>query len=166
MTPPPPPEVARAFDALPGEIRPALDRLRALIFVVAEAEGAGPLKEALRWGAPAYLAPKGSTLRLGRANSGEAALFVNCRTSLIDEFRAFAPEDTSFEGTRAACFGQDETIDEAAVSLLIARALTWHRQDKRNTWRTSMIAGRMAASSTPPIRGVATGRHRPGRRSA
>lgn len=137
MTPPPPPEVARAFDALPGEIRPTLDRLRALIFAVAEAEGAGPVEEALRWGAPAYLAPKGSTLRLGRAKSGEAALFVNCRTTLIEEFRAFAPEGLSFEGTRALCFGQDKAIggaiDEAAVSLLIARALTWHRKGKRNT---------------------------------
>ncbi len=131
MTPAMPAEVARAFAALPGEIRSALDRLRALIFAVAEAEGAGPVEEALRWGAPAYLAPKGSTIRLGQAGTGEAALFVNCRTSLIEDFRPLAPAGSRFEGTRAVLFGPGQDIDEAALAILIARALTWHRRGHR-----------------------------------
>lgn len=48
MTPSPPPEVKHAWDALPSEIRPTLDRLRALIFEVADARAAGPVKETLR----------------------------------------------------------------------------------------------------------------------
>ncbi len=131
MTPPMPPEVARAFDALPGDVRPALVWLRALIFATAEAEGAGPVEEALRWGQPAYIAPKGSTIRLGQAKSGEAALFVNCRTSLIEDFRAVAPAGSRFEGTRAVLFGPGADIDEAALAILIARALTWHVKGKR-----------------------------------
>jgi hypothetical protein len=129
--PPMPPEVIRAFDVLPDDIRPALDRLRALIFATAAAEGAGPVEEALRWGQPAYIAPKGSTIRLGQAKSGEAALFVNCRTSLIEDFRTIAPAGSRFEGTRAVLFGPREEIDEAALAILVARALTWHVKGKR-----------------------------------
>ena len=129
MSPPPvPADVANAFETLPEEVRPVLDRLRALIFATADAEGAGPVEEALRWGEPAYLAPKGSTIRLGQAKTGEAALFVNCRTSLIEDFRAIAPPGTKFEGTRAVLFGQGDAIDEGALAILIARALTLHRR--------------------------------------
>ena len=126
-----PPEVTRAFEELPDDIRPALDRLRALIFATAETEAAGPVEEALRWGEPAYIAPKGSTIRLGQAKTGEAALFVNCRTSLIDDFRPIAPRGSRFEGTRAVLFDRAEDIDEAALALLISRALTWHRKGSR-----------------------------------
>mgnify|MGYP000592624135 CR=1 FL=1 len=43
---------------------------------------------ALRWGQPAYLAPKGSTLRVGIPKSGGAfALFAHCQTTLIADFR-------------------------------------------------------------------------------
>ncbi len=128
MTPVPPPEVAAAFAALPDEIRPTLDRLRALIFAVAEAQAATPLKETLRWGQPAYLAPKGSTLRLGLANTGEAALFVTCSTNLIDSYRHIAPEGTRFEGNRAVLVGRRDKVDEAALAPLIARALTYQRR--------------------------------------
>ncbi|HCQ66290.1 MAG TPA: hypothetical protein DIU07_14560 [Rhodobacteraceae bacterium] len=130
MTPPMPPEVARAFEELSGDVRPVLDTLRALIFATAEveAEGAGPVEEALRWGQPAYIAPKGSTIRLGQAKSGEAALFVNCRTSLIEDFRAIAPAGSRFEGTRAVLFGPGAEIEKAALAVLIARALTYHRR--------------------------------------
>lgn len=123
-----PREVAKAFGDLPDEIRPALDRLRALIFAVAEAEQVGPVEETLRWGEPAYIATKGSTIRLGRAKTGEAALFVNCRTSLIDDFRPIAPEGSRFDGTRAVLFGPGDRLDEAALAGLIARALGWHRR--------------------------------------
>lgn len=128
MTPSPPPEVARAFDALPGEIRPMLARLRALIFTVAEAEDAGPVTETLRWGEPAYLAPRGATIRLGQAKTGEAALYVTCSTTLIDDFRPVAPHGIRFEGTRAALLDGPD-FDETALSLLVGRALTYHRKE-------------------------------------
>ena len=131
VTPPMPPEVTRAFEELPDDIRPALERLRALIFATAEEAQAGPVAETLRWGHPAYIVPKGSTIRLGQAKSGEAALFVNCRTSLIEDYRAIAPSRSRFEGTRAVLFGPGEEIDEAALAILVARALTWHVKGQR-----------------------------------
>lgn len=129
--PPPHPEVARAYDALPDEIRPTLDRLRALVFEVAATEAAGPVEEVLRWGEPAYIAPRGATLRLGQARTGEAALFVTCTSSLIDDFRPVAPEGTRFDGTRAVLFEPGAEIDEPALALLLGRALTYHRKGSK-----------------------------------
>lgn len=130
-SPPMPAQVESAFGQLPADIRPTLARLRVLIFAVAEAEGAGPVEEALRWGEPAFIAPRGSTIRLGRAKTGAAALFVNCRTSLIEDFRPIAPEGSRFEGTRAVLFDPGQHIDEAALSILVARALSWHVKGHR-----------------------------------
>ena len=130
MTPPPPPDVAGAFAALPDEVRPVLDRLRALIFATAAETGAGRVEEAPRWGQPAYRAPKGATLRLGQAKTGEAALFVTCTTTLIEEFRPVAPRGLRFEGTRAVLFGRSDAVDAAALAPFLARALTYHRKER------------------------------------
>ncbi|HHC30025.1 MAG TPA: DUF1801 domain-containing protein [Rhodobacterales bacterium] len=124
-----PAPVAAAYAAFPDAAQVLLARLRALIFATADKIGAGPVEEALRWGEPAYLAPKGSTIRLGVARSGAAALFVNCRTTLIEDFKPVAPPGTRFEGTRAVLFAFDDPCDEAALALLIGRALTWHRKE-------------------------------------
>lgn len=129
LAPSMPSEVARAFDALPAALRPTLDRLRNLIFEVARAERAGPVEETLRWGQPAYVAPGGATLRLGRAKTGAPALFVTCSTTLIDDFRPVAPPGLRFDGTRAVLFEPGDGIDAAALSLFVARALTYHRRE-------------------------------------
>lgn len=121
-----PPPVEAAFARYPAEARARLDCIRSLILRVAEEAQAGPVEEALRWGEPAYLAPKGSTIRLGMAKTGEAALFVNCRTTLIEDFKPMAPEVMRLEGNRAVLL--DDMCDETALALLIRRALTWHRR--------------------------------------
>ncbi len=93
----------------------------------------GRLEEALRWGQPACLTVEtgaGSALRLGIPKSGGFALYVNCRTSLIADFRPMAPADMRFEGSRAVLFEEGATIDPAAISWLIARALTYHLRGK------------------------------------
>ena len=115
--------VAAAFAAFPDEVRARLLGLRARIVAVALAEGI-QLEEALRWGQPAYLAPKGSTLRLGAPKSGGFALYTHCQTSLMDDFRALCPT-LSYEGNRAVHFALEDE-PPAAIDLLIRAALTYH----------------------------------------
>ena len=83
-----------------------------------------PVREELRWGEPAYLAPKGSTLRIAAPKSGGFAIYAHCATSLISDFASVAPCRT--EKNRAVLF---DTIDEAKAApldLLITAALTYH----------------------------------------
>jgi hypothetical protein len=116
--------VRAAFEACPAPARAGLEQLRALILATA-AEAGIPVTEALRWGQPAYLAPKGSTIRLGIPKTATFALFVHCQSRLIDRFRAGPGAGHRFEGTRAVLFDHPAEID-AALALLIRDALTYH----------------------------------------
>ncbi|MGH1367962.1 MAG: DUF1801 domain-containing protein [Maritimibacter sp.] len=121
------PEVRAAYDAAPPNLQKGLMSLRALVLEVAEAtKGAHPLREDLRWGQPAFLAPKGSTLRVGLPKSGGFALYVNCQTTLMEEFRTYAGGAFRLEGNRAILFDSAEEIDREALAPLITRALTYH----------------------------------------
>lgn len=107
-----------------------LRALRRLILeVAAEMPEVGRVEEVLRWGQPAYVTSEtkvGSTLRLGVPKSGGFALYVICSTSLIADFKPFAPKGTRFEGARAVLFSDPSEIDEGAMRHLIARALRYH----------------------------------------
>lgn len=124
------PNVARAFDGFPDDIRPRLLEVRALIFdVAAQTDGVGALFETLKWGQPAYLTPQtksGTTLRLGQPKSGGFAIYVHCQTSLISEFQNLFPDDFRYEGNRALLFDPDQDLRRDQVSILIRRALTYH----------------------------------------
>jgi len=127
------PDVAAVFEAYPNDVKRRLLKLRTLIFEVAEAtEGVGPLREALKWGQPAYLTEKtksGSTIRLGKTKiEGEAAVYFICHTGLVNRFREVFPDALPYEGTRAIVFGPDVKVDEEALAQCLAMAMTFKRK--------------------------------------
>ncbi|WP_171132136.1 MULTISPECIES: DUF1801 domain-containing protein [unclassified Ruegeria] len=127
MTPFDDPKVANAFEALREDTRAGAMALRALVFeTAASLPTAQPLQEALRWGQPAYLAPKGSTIRLGSHKSASFALFVHCQSRLMGDFTTAFPGDDRIDGSRAVLFDDPAQIDPTRHGWLIARALTYH----------------------------------------
>ncbi len=132
-----PPAVDAAFAAFPAAERERLLALRSLIFeTAAAAPGVGLVTETLKWGEPAYLTEasrSGSTIRLGLAKGDppRCALYFNCKTRLVDEFRSAFPEALSFEGDRAVLLDPDRPIPTAAVAQCIAAALTYHRRRRK-----------------------------------
>ncbi|WP_170427578.1 DUF1801 domain-containing protein [Ruegeria arenilitoris] len=121
------PAVEAAFDALPEDTRAGALALRELVFDTAQAlPDAQPLTEALRWGQPAYLAPKGSTIRLGGHKQASFALFVHCQSRLMGDFTTAFPGQDRLEGNRAILFDDAGQIDDTRHGWLIARALTYH----------------------------------------
>ena len=118
-------DVAAVIEGYPEDVQAGIVALRACILAVADSHGI-ELKEALRWGQPAYLAAKGSTLRLGVPKTGGYALYAHCQTSLISDFKALHPE-LHFEGNRAVHFGAKET-PPVAIDMLIYAALTYHQR--------------------------------------
>lgn len=118
-------EVAQAFDAFPAGCRRGALRLRRLIFEVSE-EVEVPVTEALRWGQPAYLAPKGTTLRVGAPKLGSFALFAHCQSRVIPDFRTLFPTEFQYEGNRAVLFDRPEEIQPDRLACLIRHALTYH----------------------------------------
>ncbi len=121
------PAVAAAFEAFSPETRTGVLALREVIFDTAQATpSALPLQEALRWEQPAYLSPRGSTIRLGRHKSACFALFVHCQSRLLTDFRAAFPDEDRVDGNRAVLFDNPDQIDQTRHGWLIARALTYH----------------------------------------
>ncbi|MFA3919726.1 DUF1801 domain-containing protein [Ruegeria hyattellae] len=127
MTPFQTPEVEAAFAAFPPSARNGLLLLRDLIFYTASAlPTPAKLSEELKWGQPAYLARKGTTIRLGIPKQARFGLFVHCQTRLISEFSEMFPGADRIEGTRAVLFDDPGEVSRERHGWLIARALTYH----------------------------------------
>ena len=125
--PPIPQPVAHAFDNVPPAHRQTLLDTRDLIFDVTQSDQRiGALEETLRWGEPAYLTQtkkNGSTIRLGVEKiSGKAAVFFNCQTTLVEEFRAQFGSDLQYSKNRAVLIGDNHD----ALKICIGAALTYH----------------------------------------
>lgn len=131
----PEPAVRAVFDAYPPELRAALLNLRQLIFATAVEADVGPLVEALRWGQPAYLTAQprtGTTIRIDavKGSTDRYAMYVNCRTTLMESYRQLYPDLLVFEGQRALVLSTAAAGPEAALKHCIALALTYHRSSK------------------------------------
>jgi hypothetical protein len=130
------PEVAAVFDAYSAELRLALMQLRALVFeTAAEVPEAGPVEETLRWGQLSYLtlrSKSGTTIRFDADDSygGSFALYVNCQTSLVDEWRERYPEMT-YGGTRSVHFKLGNELPREQLRHMVAMALTYHSRKKQ-----------------------------------
>lgn len=126
------PAVAAAFDAFPPPERALLLTLRALIHrVAAEDPRIGPLTETLKWGQPAWLCPTGSTLRLGLPKAGGCAIYVHCRTTILEDVRPLLPQDLVFEGSRAIHLSPADPPAPEALRPLIHRALAYRLRRSR-----------------------------------
>jgi Domain of unknown function (DU1801) len=129
-------EVAEVFKNYPDAIRPRLMALRQLIFDTAVAtDGVGELEEALRWDEPAYLTSKsksGSTIRIAWKESepDQYAMYFNCQTNLVENFRVLFPTEFRFEGNRAIVFQADDNVALKALGECVAMALTYHLNRK------------------------------------
>lgn len=139
----PPPEVAIAYDAFPKDARARLMEVRDLVFeAAAEASGAGPIREALRWGEPAFLTGPGigSSIRLAwkpRTPSHVGAYFI-CNTNLVDRFRSMFGEELTFEGDRAILLPIDGDLPTPQLKRCFTEALTYHLAKKQR--RRSVVA--------------------------
>jgi hypothetical protein len=133
--PPIPPNIAAALDATAPAACERLAQLRALIFETAAATpGVGVLSETLKWGEPAYLteaSKSGSTIRLGVAKDGRCALYLNCKTTLVEEYRAAFSDVLGFEGNRAVLLDAQAALPRDALAQVIAMALTYHRRKRK-----------------------------------
>lgn len=128
--------VAEVIDRYPAATRKALARLRGLIYEVAsETDGVGRLEETLKWGQPSYLTPdsgSGTTVRIDavRNDPTKVAMFVNCQTNLVDNYRDLYPH-LSYDGNRAVRFSVDAPLPDAELRHVLALALTYHRRKQR-----------------------------------
>ncbi|MDP2697613.1 DUF1801 domain-containing protein [Thalassospira sp.] len=141
MTPPasPPPiqnpAITARYALYPTAAQERFHILRGWIYEVATGDPAiGPLAETVKWGEPSWrpISGGGTTLRLDwkDKNPNQIALYVNCQTSLIAEFRDMFDGQLQFEGNRAILLPLDQALPEDALKFCIAAILGYHRRKK------------------------------------
>ncbi len=137
--------VRKKFESYPSDIRPKLEFLRSLILEVAQnTDSVGEIEEMLKWGEPAYLTlpswletkaggrkkvkASGTTLRIDwkPKSPNQYAIYVNCKTNLIDSYNSLFPGVFVFEGSRALVFDLEQEIPEEELRICIQMALTYH----------------------------------------
>lgn len=124
------PDVARAFQSFPHDVRQKLLSLRELIFDVALHDPEiGKLEETLKWGEPSYLADGGSTVRLGwkKSRPDYYAMYFNCNSKLVDTFKEVYPDLFDFEGNRAIVFHKTDAVPLEALKHCVAMSLQYHK---------------------------------------
>ncbi|MFK7931821.1 MAG: DUF1801 domain-containing protein [Myxococcota bacterium] len=124
------PEVQKVFDAYDPAVRPRMLELRAMVLDTADDLDLHVV-EALRWGEPAYLCKRGSTLRMDSKSVDSCTLYVNCQTKLIAEFRSRYADTLQFEGARAVQLPMSVPLPEAALRDCISLTLTYKRWKNR-----------------------------------
>lgn len=137
-----PPDVDAVFTRFPEPVQRRLREIRYMIFELASStDTVGPISETLKWGEPSYLTASsnsGTTIRLGcpRSAPSDCAIFFNCRTTLVQEFRIQFQDIFRFEKNRAVIISREQDIPKAAVRFCLARALTYKLR-ARPAWAKS-----------------------------
>jgi len=132
--------VAQAFATYSPAQREKLLLLRQLILQTAEqTTGVGHIDEAVRWQQPSYLTGEtgsGSTIRIDaiRGSSQNYAMYFNCNTTLVDDFKQLYSKVFRFEGNRALIFNVADKLPRDELRHCISLALTYHlrKQPKKN----------------------------------
>jgi len=127
--------VKEVTDVYPEQARLQFMKIRRLVLESADNLQVGPLQEELRWGEPAYLTTEtkaGTTLRIAwkPKNPDRVGIYVNCQTSLVEEFRQQYHDSFYFEGNRGLLVDCNKALPEEALGGVIAATLTYHRRKK------------------------------------
>ena len=125
-----PATVGNVFATYPAPARKLLLAIREMIYETATAlPEAGRITETLKWGEPAYLtsAPKsGTTIRLAWSpkRPETAGIFVNCQTTLLDEWRSLYSGVLDLVGNREIRLPLGQPLPKDPIRHCIAMALT------------------------------------------
>ncbi len=125
------PAVAAVFEQYPEPMRTRLLFLRRLVLDAAtETEGVDAVEETLRWGEPSYIAKSGSAVRMDWKATAprQYAMYFNCKTALVDTFKALYGDLFKYEGNRAIVFDENEEIPIDELKHCIALSLTYRKR--------------------------------------
>ncbi|MBM9548127.1 DUF1801 domain-containing protein [Leptospira sp. 201903074] len=90
----------------------------------------GEIEECIKWGQPSFLTPKtksGSTIRIGKVNDSEYALYFNCKTSIAQEIAIEFPE-LKCDGKRALYLEANQKLSKTKLIVCLKKALLYHKR--------------------------------------
>jgi len=134
--PPLAPDVDAAIAAYPPAARARFLGMREIVFAAAaDTPETGPLTETLKWGEPAYLTEatkSGATLRIAWSprDPGRIGIYLNCRSSLVEDIRTLYPGTFEIEGTRGLKLALNTPLPTEALDHVARLAQSYHRRKR------------------------------------
>ena len=128
-----PSDVLSVVEAYPPAAKRVWKTLRTLIFETADQlPEVKALTETLKWREPSYLNKAGTTVRIAWSDKrpDTLGLYVNCQTSLIEDWRARYDDELTFIGNREVRLPLDAPLPTEPLRHCIAMALTYHIRKK------------------------------------
>lgn len=121
--------IKQKFDTYPEDVALVLNKVRELIFSVAEQDGIDDLVETLKWGEPSYISKIGSVIRFDwkTKSPDQFCLYFNCQTKLIETFKEVYGDIFRYEGNRAIVFNRGQTIPLKELAACISMSLRYKK---------------------------------------
>jgi len=94
-----------------------------------------PLEESLKWGEASYVPTKsrtGSPLRIARHDEANGALYFNCNTLLVEQFRSRFADELEYSGNRAIVLGVEDELPNEILRDCVRDALTYHWRNRHD----------------------------------
>ena len=129
-----PDPVFDVFETYPRNAQGQLLLVRTILYETADSlPDVGRITETLKWGEPAYLTerPKsGTTIRLAWSpkRPETAGVFVNCQTTLLDEWRELYGGALDLVGNREIRLPLGAPLPKDPIRHCLAMALTYHQR--------------------------------------
>ena len=126
------PDVNSVIKTYPSYAREIFFQLRELLYQTATSNHkVGSLEETLKWNEPAYLTTQsksGSTIRIAwnKKYPETLGIYLNCKTSLVENVRTMFPDDFKFEGNRGLILLHNKALPVASIRYCFEMALTYH----------------------------------------
>lgn len=122
-------DVKQKIRDYPENAQIALNRIRGLIFEVADSYEIDDIEESLKWGEPCYSSKLGSPIRMDwkLKTPDQYFLYFNCQTKLVDTYREIYADTLEFQGNRAIALNLAEPLPEDAIKHCIALALNYKK---------------------------------------
>jgi hypothetical protein len=128
------PDVKKVYESLPASHKRYAYQVRDWIWEAVEGMDLDcNVVETLKWGEPSYLPDKpriGSTLRIGQFDEEHIALYFNCQTMLVENFRSMFGSEVEYSKNRAVLFNVSEPLPESIVKACASKTFRYHL-DKR-----------------------------------
>lgn len=122
------PEVAAIYNSYSESQKQVLLKLREIIFDTAKKlNDIDEVEESLKWNQPSYVVKHGSPIRLGVFDSNNVAIFFNCNTTLVKNFRILFNDILEFSNNRAIILNPKIKLPINELMVCIEMALTYHK---------------------------------------
>jgi len=121
--------VQQKFSTYPRYISVLLNKVRDLIFNVAQQDGISDITETMKWGEPSYVSKIGCTIRIDwkAKQPDQYCIYFNCKTSLIETFKEIYGDIFTYEGNRAIVFKINQVVPYKELGHCISMSLRYKK---------------------------------------